>query len=270
MIFNCVYCNYKTDKKHSFLTHEKSEKHNRNKKEYLKKYKKIPENQSKPFQKRTKKVSPIKNNKKNSNLNPVKKKDLKDSHLHSHIGDTSKIDNINHFNGSNYINPDKKKNQKISKIKSNISQKSDMCSESDDDTYININQNLDQNIELNINDINVYNNSFELESEENKNESEKRLISFKNIDVFYRTVVESFEQQVSLFFEMDFFKLDDDQEESMDYLRKKYQLLDKDLRNEILRDVKILLITSVFQNIQKNQIDLIRDNKLKLKPIHEF
>jgi len=191
MIYNCVYCNYKTDKKNSFVTHLKSKKHLANEKAYLKEYGEIAPGQSEILVKQP-------NSKRGTNIKS-REKVLRES-------------------------PKESPKELPKKFPTHSQKRSEL--NSDDQT------------------------------EDESPPSVVRLLSYRNLDEFYKTVSNSFSQQVRVYAELDFLKLNKPQQEAYDYFKKKYCYLEPELTKELLKDIKMSLVISTFLSEKDSPLDI--------------
>ena len=237
MIYNCVYCNYKTDKKNSFAVHAKSKKHLRKEKEYFKKYNKVPDSQSElPNQRKPQQRTPQK--KQNQTSNPeIKKEEIK---------------------------KEVKKEAKREEVKIEDQVESPIVTPSPNIDIVNDTELTDTELtdtELNDNSSRNKNPSrkvkkIKINAENDININVVRLVSFGNLDDFYKTVSDSFLQQIRIYSEFDFLKLNKPQQEAFDYMRKKYCYLDPEISKELLKDLKLSLIVSNFLSESESPFNL--------------
>jgi hypothetical protein len=231
MIFNCVYCDYKTSKKNSYLVHQRSNKHHVNQKKYLSKFGESPNNHSEIedsnpmpniYKASTQKNSRSKINKSNeSKSNHISKSKTVGYKLKKEYEpEIEEIDQIDlEFDiGASLLNdlpdPTKDKNQEIINQKNKPTKGKNM-----------------------VNDV-------------------IRLVSFSNLDDFYKTVSNSFLQQIRFFAEFELLELNKPQQEAFDYIKKKYCYLEHEIYKELLKDLKLSLIVSNFIDDNENPFEI--------------
>uniref|UniRef100_A0A6C0E8E3 Uncharacterized protein n=1 Tax=viral metagenome TaxID=1070528 RepID=A0A6C0E8E3_9ZZZZ len=226
MIYNCVYCDYKTSKKNSYLAHQKSNKHRANQKKYLSKFGVVPEN-------------------------------------HTEIEDNTQSTSSNIYKSST---------QKHSRSKLNKSNnrpkliKKEYEPEIEEIDQVNLEFDLDESLLQDLNDLNDVNDVNELNKQNDVNDVNRedygideemvRLVSFSNLDDFYKTVSNSFLQQIRFFTEFGLLKLSKSQQEAYDFIKKKYCYLDQDIHSELLKDLKLSLIISNFIDDHENTFEI--------------
>ena len=231
MIFNCVYCDYKTSRKNSYLAHQRSNKHCANQKQYLLKFGVVPEN-------------------------------------HSEIEDTASAPNIH--------KPTTQKNSR-SKINRSRSKSKNKMNESEleeidqidlnfdldttilEDTSDNENERKEDNdfIDDDFIDDDVVNDFVDdMDDIKDDNKEVIRLVSFSNMDDFYKTVSSSFLQQIRFFAEFELLSLNKSQQEAFDYIKKKYCYLDQEIQLELLKDLKLSLVVSNLIDDRENPLEI--------------
>jgi hypothetical protein len=226
MIYNCVYCDYKTSKKNSYLAHQKSNKHRANQKKYLLKFGVVPEN-------------------------------------HTEIEDNTQSTSANIYKSSTQKHPRSKLNKSNNRPKLI---KKEYEPEIEEIDQIDLEFDLDESLLHDLNDLNDLDDLNDLNKQNDVNDVNQeddgvdeemvRLVSFSNLDDFYKTVSNSFLQQIRFFTEFGLLKLSKSQQEAYDFIKKKYCYLDQDINSELLKDLKLSLIISNLIDDHENTFEI--------------